>query len=469
MVATRAQLAAAAAARPAARLDGLPVDLLAHIALYAGHRRKRHESVLSKSGLFDLLVLRGACRACVPAVRRAATDHALLELVCFREHGSRTVGPNTVEPCAEAIEAWGYVFGSGCRELRIRTSHVGHYSPADLLPAFRSFVISTQGRLCVLRLPDMPFYKGRDFVLEMCRASPQLKELYLHLSVGDTITSRFTSEDMEDIDEFCIQLSGLCPLLGNVKLCGRGWYPFFGIRAAESYSKYFPNTKCLVFTGSRASREPSRYAAIEETVRACARADEVDLSECIVRPTLVDMLLRTPLRGRLKKMYFGSHAEISPQTILQCARGFELLTHLTLPELFSAGPEFYRNLVQARPTLNSLALSCECDADDACLRIICDGLSLEHLTLSVMDNLSEALIDIILQSRSAQTLRGVTFYDTLFVTLENMLRFARGCPLLVEAEWHAMDHDLDDTEHRSNIDAIDRLLKSRGGKGMEVL
>ena len=86
-----------------------------------------------------------------------------------------------------------------------------------------------------------------------------------------------------------------------------------------------------------------------------------------------------------------------------------------------------------------------------------------------MDNLSEALIDIILQSRSAQTLRGVTFYDTLFVTLENMLRFARGCPLLVEAEWHAMDHDLDDTEHRSNIDAIDRLLKSRGGKGMEVL
>ena len=125
--------------------------------------------------------------------------------------------------------------------------------------------------------------------------------------------------------------------------------------------------------------------------------------------------------------------------------------------------------MQARPTLNSLALSCECDADDACLRIICDGLSLEHLTLSVMDNLSEALIDIILQSRSAQTLRGVTFYDTIFVTLENMLRFARGCPLLVAAEWHAMDHDLDDTEHRSNIDAIDRLLKSRGGKGMEVL
>ena len=77
MVATRAQLAAAAAARPAARLDGLPVDLLAHIALYAGQGRKRHESVLSKSGLFDLLALRGACRACVPAVRRAATDHAL--------------------------------------------------------------------------------------------------------------------------------------------------------------------------------------------------------------------------------------------------------------------------------------------------------------------------------------------------------------------------------------------------------
>ena len=60
-------------------------------------------------------------------------------------------------------------------------------------------------------------------------------------------------------------------------------------------------------------------------------------------------------------------------------------------------------------------------------------------------------------------------HETSFVTPADMLHLVRGCPLLVEAEWHAMDHDLDDTEHRSNIDAIDRLLKSRGGKGMEVL
>ena len=57
-------------------------------------------------------------------------------------------------------------------------------------------------------------------------------------------------------------------------------------------------------------------------------------------------------------------------------------------------------------------------------------------------------------------------HETSFVTPADMLHLVRGCPLLVEAEWHAMDHDLDDTEHRSNIDAIDRLLKSRGGKEM---
>ena len=432
--------AIAAAARPAVRLDGLPVDMLAHIATHVALH-------------VDLLALRCVSRPCKEAVLRAAKEHPLLGDVYFRLSDGST---------ARAIAAWGRVFGSGCRELDLYGGHDRSDVPSpEVLDALRSVVVNTQGRLRELKITYVRFSNSRDYVLELCRASPQLKELVLRWTPsswgdGNGVTSAA-------IDSFAMEVSRLCPLLERVALTD-GYSAVGRISPAASWQRHFTAIKCLDFRGA-----PNRYAAIEETVRACARADEVDLSECVVRPALVDVLLRTSLRGRLKKMYFGSHAEISPQTILQCARGFELLTHLTLPELFSAGPEFYRNLVQARPTLNSLALSCECDADDACLRIICDDLSLEHLTLSVMDNLSEALIDIILQSRSAQTLRGVTFYDTIFVTLENMLRFARGCPLLVEAEWHAMDHDLDDTEHRSNIDAIDRLLKSRGGKGMEVL
>ena len=43
----------AAAARPAVRLDDLPVDLLAHIALYIGHKDGRSPVVVQ-----DLLDLR---------------------------------------------------------------------------------------------------------------------------------------------------------------------------------------------------------------------------------------------------------------------------------------------------------------------------------------------------------------------------------------------------------------------------
>ena len=58
--------AIAAAARPAVRLDGLPVDLLAHVALYIGHRDGR------KLMVQGLLCLRLASSTCKDAVRRAA-------------------------------------------------------------------------------------------------------------------------------------------------------------------------------------------------------------------------------------------------------------------------------------------------------------------------------------------------------------------------------------------------------------
>ena len=441
--------ASAAAARPTPRLDGLPVELLARIALYAGRRKPGHRTISWEKGdPSDLLALRSACRACVAAVRLAARDHAVVEYLSIRPGMGSHGGSD-----GKAIEAKGRVFGSGCRHLRVFTNHCNNNPSADILAALRSFVVSTRGRLLKLYVTPMPYSIGRDFALELCRASPQLKELTLRFRDVDTITS-------EDIDEFCAELSGLCPLLEHVELGNANYNPIIGIGEAESYAKHFPNTKRLNFGG-----EPVRYAAIEETVRACTRADEVDLSECTVRPALMDVLLRTPLRGRLKKIDFYSETEISPQTVLQCARGFELLTHLSLPDEFAAGLDFYRSLVQARPTLKSLELGWNCEVDDACLQVLCDSLSLEHLSLTAENSLSPAAIDTILQSRSAQTLRSLMVYETPVLTSTNMLRLVGGCPLIVEVNWYQND-GLSSATEEDDFDAINRLLKSRGGKEM---
>jgi hypothetical protein len=80
-----------------------------------------------------------------------------------------------------------------------------------------------------------------------------------------------------------------------------------------------------------------------------------------------------------------------------------------------------------------------------------------------MEDLSPAVIGIILQSTSAQTLRSIEIYymHDIF-TPPNLLRLVRGCPLLRRVEW---DHDmqLSPIEDGPNIDAINELIRSRGG------
>ena len=431
----------AAAARPALRLDGLPVDLLAHVALYIGHRDGR------KLMVQDLLDLRLASSTCKDAVLRAAKEHTLLFDLSFRLPAGVT---------ARKIAGWGQVFGSGCRELDLYGGWEQSEVPSpEVLDALQSFVVNTQRRLHVLKITYLCFSSSRDYALELCRASPELKELVLRWTPsswgnGHGVTSAA-------IDSFAMEVSRLCPLLEAVKLTD-GYTVVGATSPAESWQRHFTAVRCLDLAGRG---EPSRYAAIEETVRACARADEAHLVGCTVSPALMDLLLRTPLRSRLRKVDFCCDTMISQQTILQCARGFELLTHLKLPDEFSAGPEFYRSLFQARPTLTSLDLGFECLADNTCLRIMTDN-SLEHLSFPVLRNLSPDVIDIILQSPSAQTLRHITiFYMHEVFNTPSILRLVRGCPLLRRVEW---DHDLQlsPIEDGANIDAINELLKSRG-------
>ena len=432
--------AIAAAARPAARLDGLPVDLLAHVALYIGHRDGR------KLMVQGLLALRVASSTCKDSVRRAAKEHAFLQSADWRLPAGVT---------ARKIAVWGRVFGSGCRKLHLWGGHDQSEVPSpEVLDALQSFVVNTQGRLRDLDITYLRFSNSRDYALELCRASPRLKELNLRWTPsgwgdGHGVTSAA-------IDSFAMEVSRLCPLLEKVELTD-GYSPIGRISPAETWQRHFPSLRCLDFY-----RDPSRYAAIEETVRACARADEMDLIECTVLPAFVDMLLRTPLRGRLRKLDVSHETTISTDTILQCARGFELLTHLSLPDDFSAGPEFYRSLLREQPTLTNLFLGFSSLADDACLRVVCNS-SLEHLALPLMDNLSPEVIDIILQSPSAQTLRHITIYYMHEVfNPPSVLRLIRGCPLLRRIEW---DHDLQlsPIEDGPTIDAINELIMSRGG------
>ena len=426
--------AIAAAARPAVRLDGLPVDMLAHIATHVALH-------------VDLLALRCVSRPCKEAVLRAAKEHPLLGDVYFRLSDGST---------ARAIAAWGQMFGSGCRELHFYTGHkASDIEPSDeALDALQSFVVSTQGRLRQLNLTSLGFSKSRDYALELCRASPQLKELVLNwipscFGAGHVVTSAA-------MESFAMEVGRLCPLLECVRLsAGIG-----GEIPVETWQQHFPRLKTLEFRG-----RPENYAAIEAAARACVCAEEVSLVECDDLPAFVDMLLRTPLRDRLRKLGLDFDLPVSNEVILQCARGFEGLRVLRLPSESAIDVEFCRSLAQLRPTLTGLDLGTECRADDECLRILCESLPLEHLTFSSMELfLSPAVIDIILQSSSAQTLRGIRiFYMDEIFTPANLLRLVRGCPLLSEFEGDSGEL-LSPIEHGKTVKAINKLLKSRGGK-----
>ena len=83
-----------------------------------------------------------------------------------------------------------------------------------------------------------------------------------------------------------------------------------------------------------------------------------------------------------------------------------------------------------------------------------------------MEDLSPAVIGIILQSTSAQTLRGIgIYYMPEIFTPPNLLRLVRGCPLLSEFEFDDDSEELlSPIEHGEAVDAINQLFKSRGGK-----
>ena len=139
-----------------------------------------------------------------------------------------------------------------------------------------------------------------------------------------------------------------------------------------------------------------------------------------------------------------------------------MLTDLRLPNHFNGESAFYRSLVQARPAIVRLGLGFDGMLDDEDLRIICHGLRLEFLELPWADNLTDRAIDIVLESPCADTLRSIDIgYDHQFSS-EDVLRLVRGCTELAQLEWE--NDDLDRDVDGANVDAVDALLVSRGGR-----
>ena len=433
------------------QLDALPVEMVAHVALFLNrHRCHRWHSHPIEDNC--LLALRCVSRTGLDAVRRAIKNHPL-DHVRF-ENGSG----------AQKITAVGKVLGSGCRRLCYAAAPdaqmVGpeEESP-EAVDALRQFVVDTQGRLRELSLSGSLI--STQLFLEICSGCPQLKVLEAYWGLEHATWTWTPGE----ADVFAAALSRACPLLETVEKSI--WAEL--VSPAETYAMHFPNLKLLdleVDTGHR--HVPSRFDKIEAAARQCVGAETLGLGWCAVSADLAERLVRTPLQNRIKSLILWG-AEISEQTLLRLAAGLEALREIIFPRNFSASPEWFISLARARPALKELDFGQGAALiDDACVAAMCESFALEVLSIDDNSSLTPAAVDIILQSPTAQTLLSADFYHNQAFTSAGILRLARGCPRLWKLSWHVKGMTPlgtawpEGTQHGNNVDDLNALLKARG-------
>ncbi len=415
--------------------DVLPAEIAALVALFANKQR-------------ELLALRCASRSCKDAVLRAAEQYKKKDY-SFDSRSS-----------ALKIAAMGRVFGSACQKLTF-----GGLKSEECVSALQNFVTSTKGQLRYLY-----WASGGDCLcsmsalLEMCRASPLLT------------TFKAYNLDAANLDDFASAVSSACPLLDCVELPSPR-------SPAEDYQWHFPRSKRLDFDSGMTYGEPICYDNVELTLRSCVHAVEIDFGgDTTVTSRLVDLVLGAPAASRLKSLLIGvlpgDYITVgqAPELILRLASGLGALSNLKLPHDFDA--QFFRSLVLARPTIVKFDLGL-CNIDNESLKIICEGLRLEHLDISYCkDNgtFPPSAVDIrlagpfaveaIVESPSAQTLRSIDITHLPFLP-EEMLQLLRGCPKLAELEWenpedYWFDNSFSPIQDGPAVDALNALLKSRG-------
>jgi hypothetical protein len=158
--------------------------------------------------------------------------------------------------------------------------------------------------------------------------------------------------------------------------------------------------------------------------------------------------------------------DISEETILRFAEGCESLVHLQFPNSLILAPEFYAALARARPTLKILELW---EPEDECLQVVCASFALECLYLHYGEELTPAIIDMILQGPSSETLHDFDLDYAPCFNSADVLCLVRGCPRLANLGWR--NEELDRYSDRlrlsplvdgSNVDEINKLLEARG-------
>lgn len=419
-------------------MAALPSETLAHVVSF----------LLSWKDRRQLLALRAASPFYRDAVERALLHahlgygkvekrldyvgavHTMLERferICVANEEADAPADPHCDP--RAIVAWGRVFGRACRDLSFSGSST------EALRSIRSLVRDTKGGLTELDVINTSI--SVEGLLEICRASPLLEDLFISLNVPHIYAA------MDDaLESFATSMSRACPLLRSFEFGDTD--ASLGLASsspAEYYARFFPNLAKLDFTNWRSIEENVKYCPsdldnIEEACRRCLNATEWTFENCLVTPPLITRMLTTPLCSRVRKVVL-QEARVSSSSVLQLAAGCPMLRMLDVmndvPDLKT--PAFFEALSSTRPELTELILHLAdnpAPVNDVCLRFI-GRLGLEHLCLTYQSPpaplFTAAGVDALIAGTCASSLLSFTsFHPSLGASL--FLRLARECPKL---------------------------------------
>ena len=384
------------------------------------------EDVLDKASCWlersDILSQRAVSRSARDAARRAIARKAIPDVraIAFE---CQVFEPES----AHAMRAMGNVFGAGCTELRVD----GTSTP---IAALSSFVSATNGGLQKLMLAgtDVP----TDSIVTMCLASPNLVDFF------GVIRQAIS-------DEAIATIARACPKLEYVYFSELG----STLGPAERWGRLFPRLEKLDLQRWMGPDgpvyRPTRLDAIAEAARITS-ATELLVKGCHITPDVVEAVVGTPLGDRITK--FGCTEEDSNETIIEtdaffaAARGFPRLVHLSIPQGTTiADPDFYARLARIR-TLESITIAEPVNSHhnrDEHVVAACSHNRLEKLTLEFLRDLTRGVVDGIISSQSAASLREIDIglceawdYDAdVAICAIDILRLVRNLPRLAKLSW----------------------------------
>ena len=195
---------------------------------------------------------------------------------------------------------------------------------------------------------------------------------------------------------------------------------------------------------------------------------------CNPTPALVETLAGTPLRDRVTKLHFSfaPMQGVSSASCIQALGAFPNLHELSFGmgslyehrTVLTTG--FCEHLASECPMLRELKLRY---VNNECMRVICERLSLENIWIDddeqgrLTEGLTADVVDIMLESPCATSLREARLYGVYAFGTVELLRLVEGCPNMMDlcCSYRPRFAAYRDA---SNLASLRRLLQSRGGK-----